>query len=255
MSVKAAYLEQKAHSSTGVERHFTVNTDQSKNSNGETYSKFWNSSALLDQSQGLNRDIVPGTYRYSLPGQANSTYSIQNSGMFFATDRNYDSSSKGGELPPIQYAVGVERRAGTSTGVPTLPTLTIRLPGQSDGRDQLRTQHVSRPMYQGGLPYSGQSSVHFHQGSNLERGDTLESRKIGDSLIIVKQSDSPKNNFSSQNAQVQHLFDSIKNTNQDQTASHFFNSITGSVHNQTEVVKPSPTYIKPEKGVYLTSHH
>lgn len=253
--VLSNHKEQKAHSSTGLERPFTLNTDQSKNSNGETYSKFWNSSALLDQSQGLKQEVAHETYRYSLPGQANTSYSIQNSGMFFATDRKYESSSKGGEILPNQYTIGAERRPMTMEGTPALPTLTIRLPGQSDGRDPLRTHQVARPMYEGGLPYSGQSSMHYQQSSGLERGDTLESRKIGDSFIIAKPVDSPKNNISSKNAQVQQLFDSIKHSNQDQTPSQFFNSITGSFHNQTEVLKPMTTYLKPENGLFLAPHH
>jgi hypothetical protein len=250
--------EQKTPSSTGVDQQTFVFAEPSKNSNGETYSKFWNSSAFMEKSKPNEEVQSNGDQRYSLPNQPHSTYSHEFSGMFYGTVKNHDSSSTKGYELLQQQGTTSEKNVPLANRYPVLPTLSIRQPSQVDTYDRLVAPQTYYPIYETGQLHREHPGIRVHQAGMLDRGDSLESKKIEDSYIMMRPQESPKNNFnnfSTHSSQVQRLFDSIKPSSPEPSPTHFFRSMAASPQNNTDPLKSMQNYLPAENGVYLAPHH
>jgi hypothetical protein len=209
----------------------------------------------LDNSKGLNSEQSKGNYRNSLPNNVVTTHSQNNEGNYTHTGKILDSVPTRVGLGEV-YNGNQPGELRNTLSDPTRAQLNPIRP--TSGAGQGFNPQLSMSNQSPSLAIWGYQQVQRITPGFQEGGDDLESRKIGDSYIMLKavEKESPQfKNFSQLSSQVNQLFDSIKHSNGENSPSNLFHSMAPSPQNTTDFYKQASHQLSNEKRPYQAHHH
>jgi hypothetical protein len=225
--------------------------EPAQNSNGQTYSKFWNSSAVIDRSHGPSVEDSRGQQQFSAPNQGHGSYSHVFSSKMYETTNSHEQTANR-LLPTLDP--GAPNPTFVDSGLKEQPNqniVTIRYPEQGETRDYFNARSQNGSHYEGGSPFSLHSGPNSTPAQVMPHGDSVESRKIGDSYIVLRPQENAHGSLNLGLSHVNNLFDSIRHSPEPSPVNSQIRVVQNSLSFDQARPNPTPTYIRQGQTTYI----